>query len=373
MGKYVNLLNNRMQIIDKARYNREQYQSYMTGPEWRNVEMAEEYGAFLREGTSMFQFPYFRQISELWRVVYRSYSAARKYNSISQILFSEYMMMDLFVAFFTTVELAPKGFLSLLLYPFLKSENKSAMQTHFADFYDKYATDLQTIPFYDHKYKEAREELAKKYSECENHTWVDWFSWTCVSLELRARRWISKPLSYWFHQEDNLVPATTDILVKFQDTESDSPEAAKARFTTKLGALKDTHHVSIVDDHVYAKDKQAGKHHTSVYARLSVPRYMAFQPAVRALGKEDIHVRKIGGQDHVQVKCVIDARDEHLLEARQKELNQTKKATPLYSYSDRIHLNRKVCLFDVSVCNLDQTLEQLEKRAEVKVKFIHNF
>ena len=373
MGKYVRQLNNRMQITDKARYNREQYQSYMTGPEWRNVEMAEEYGAFLRDGKSMFQFPYFRQIAELWKVVYRSYSAARKYNSRQDILFSEYMMMDLFVGLFTTVELIPKGLLSLLLYPFLKKNNSSEMQSYLAEFYEKYATDLQTIPFYDHKYKEIRDDLTEKYRACDNHTWVDWFSWKAVSMELWARRWISKPLSSWFHQEDNLVPATTDILVKYRDKMSDSPEAAIQHFKSTLTDMSHEYAVSIVDDHVYAKDRKAGKDYTSIYARLTVPRYMAFQPTIRALGEEGILLRKIAGQNQVQVKCVIDAKDEDVMEARQEELNLTERVTSLYTYSDRIHSNRTICLFDVPVKDLHETLDRLEKQDDVKVKFIHNF
>ena len=373
MGKYVTQFNNRMQIVDKSRYNREQYQSYMTGPEWRNVEMAEEYATFLREGHSMFQFPYFRQIAELWKVIYHAYAAARKHNSRSQILFSEYMMMDLFVGLFTTIELIPKGILSVLLYPFLKKENSSEMQTYLADFYKKYATDLQTIPFYDHKYQDIREDLAKKYRECENHSAVDWFSWKAVSIELWARRWVSKPLSSWFHQEDNQVPATTDILVKFKDPLTTDPEAAKEHFKSKLATLSAQHQVSIVDAHVYAKEDKTGKGYTSIYARLSAPRYMAFQPAIRALGQEGILLRKIAGQDLVQVKCVINAQDVPTLEARQEALNLTKKVTPLYTYNDRIHANRTMCLFDVPVRNLHKTLDRLEKTDGVEVQFIHNF
>ena len=103
MGKFLNSLNQRIEITDKANYHREQYQSYMTGPEWRNVEMADEYAQFIKEGNSIFQFPYFRQILDLWKVIANSYSQSRKYNSIWQIITSEYMVMDLFVGFFTTI------------------------------------------------------------------------------------------------------------------------------------------------------------------------------------------------------------------------------------------------------------------------------
>ncbi len=42
VGKFLDSLNDRTECTDKANYHREQYQSFMSGPEWRNVEMAEE-------------------------------------------------------------------------------------------------------------------------------------------------------------------------------------------------------------------------------------------------------------------------------------------------------------------------------------------
>ena len=65
MGRFTDNFNQRLRITDKTHYRREQYQSFLTTPEWRNVEMAEEFAAFLKEGKSMFQFPYFRQVVEL--------------------------------------------------------------------------------------------------------------------------------------------------------------------------------------------------------------------------------------------------------------------------------------------------------------------
>lgn len=373
MGKFTNHFNRRLEITDRSRYHREQYQSYMTGPEWRNVEMAEELGAFLREGRSLFQFPYFRQIAELWKVIYRSFASARKHDSFSSIFFSEYMMMDIFVGVFTTFELLPRAILSLLFYPFFKTTNHTPMQAHIASFYEKYAHDLQTIPFYDHKYLEIRADLTQKYHACKNRTWLDWLSFKTLSAELWARHWISKPLSAFFHQEDNQVPATTDILVKFRDKEHHTAEEARAAFKDKIALLSDEYQINIVDDQLYVKEQQPNKPYLSVYARLSVPRYMAFQNAVHVLADEEIFIRKIAGQDHVQVKCVVDAKDKVSLKLHEEELRTTKKVKPLYTYVDDIHPNRRFSLFDVPVRNLHKTIDRLEKQDDVEVKFIHNF
>ncbi|MDR3441907.1 MAG: hypothetical protein P4L65_02705 [Legionella sp.] len=375
MGKYVDSLNQKIQLTDKKRYRREQYQSFMTGPEWRNVEMAEEFTQFLRDGKSMFQYPYFRQISDLWGVFFNSYSAARKYNSRSEIFFSEYMLMDLFVVVFTTLELIPKGLISLILYPFLKKENNSEMQQHFADYLQKYAADLQTIPFYDHNYHEIRVDLAEKYKQYQNRTWVDWFSWKMISAELFTKKWVSKPLKYWFHQEGNEAPPATDILVKFDAIDVTDPEEAKRIFSERLAEIAKDHNVNLVDDTLYVKDHKTkkGVTYTSVYARLEAPRYAAFQPVVCALGQQEIHLRKIAGQDRVQVKCTIDAQDADSLLAKKEDLNKTKKVEALYTYKDRINPNHEICLFDVPIRNLDKTLQRMQKQEGVQAGFIHNF
>ncbi|KTD51748.1 hypothetical protein Lqui_0592 [Legionella quinlivanii] len=376
MGKFLRKLNERLQIVDRAGYRREQYQSYMTGPEWRNVEMASEYGEYLGQNNSMFHFPYFRQIGGLWRVFYNSYQAARQYNSRWEIISSEYMVMDVFVSAFTTMELLPKAILSLITFPFFNKENPSEMQQHLAEFYKQYAKDLQTIPFYDHEYKKIRNDLAEKYKACQNWTWGDWFSWKVVSTELLARRLISSPLSWWFHQDNNLVPATTDLLVKLNVADETDFEAAKSQLKHKIESLSKEHAIAIVDDHVYAKGKIKEKHgqsYTSVYARISAPRYAAFQPAVHAMAQNGIHTRLLAGQEQVQVKCLIEGEDSAKLNVRQKAANQVKHVNPLYTYENHIDSTRKFCLFDVPARDLHKTLTRLSSQEGVETKFIHNF
>lgn len=377
MGKYTDDLNQKLVETEKSRYLRHEYQSFMTGPEWRNVEMAQELAAFLAEGRSMFQFPYFRQIFGLWRIVYQSYAAARKHNSISEIMFSEYMMMDIFVGFFTTMEYAPKGFMSMLLSPFLKAENKTDMQNALAGSFKKYGNDLETIPFYDQKYDQTRTELAAAYEQAKGKTWGDWFSWNFVSKELFARFWISKPLHAWYHSETNLVPPTTDVLVKFNVTNTRDPKQAEAAFREKLAAIQKDAKVEVVKkhthEHVYVKDHKPGKSYTSVYALLQAPRYRAFQQSVKVLGENGIQVRKIAGQDRVQVKCLIEANSPAALQQRQEELTKVKDVKPLYTYGDSIHKGRQFCLFDVPAKNLHKTVTELNAQPDVKVNFIHNF
>lgn len=379
MGKFIDNFNQDILNKDAKEYKRELYQTYLTGPEWRNVEMVAEYAQFLKEGNSMFQFPYFRQIAELWKVMYRSYNSARAHQSISDIVFSEYMLMDLFVVFFTTMEMLPKALVSLLVFPFLSANNNTTMQSHLAEFYKTYAEKLETVPFYDHDYSTLRKALAKKYTQCTDRTWGDWFSWTCISIELRFKKWLSIPLRYMFHEENSAgTPGTTDILVKYKDEDA---ALAAERFKNKLADIAQRHHVALVGEE-RIKDQKEGKDVTSVYARLRVPRYMAFLPLVKELADNNIAVRKIAGQDLVQVKCEITVTDDTIGQDNAisdcADILQTQsKAKQLYSYSDRIHSNYKVCLFEVPVKDLGKTVHDLEYHQddgiEARVKFIHNF
>lgn len=369
MGKYVNVFNKRLKAADNARYTREQYQSFMTGPEWFSVEISETFAKFLGEKKSMFQFPFFSQIAELWKVFYQSYSAARKYQSAYEILTSDYMIMDLFVVIFTSTELFLKGMVSVLLYPFLSKNNDTTMQKNLADYFAFYAKDIEDKPFFQHDWVRHRNELAQKYKQCDDRTWTDWFTWTCVSIEMAAKIGISYCLNSGFVEE----PSTTDVLVKFNAENEDDPEQAKAMFKLKLAEIDERLEIKIVDEQVYAKNKNTSKTYTSVYARLAAPRYMEFRKAVHALADKNIHIRKIAGQDHVQVKCDLTALDEDQLRSRSTVLCQTEHATLLYTYRDGVHSNRQMCMFDVPVSNLDKTLDQLETKDGTTIPFIHNF
>ncbi|MDI9819662.1 MULTISPECIES: hypothetical protein [unclassified Legionella] len=369
MGKYLEILNSKLSHTEKSDYPRRQYQSFMTTFEWRNVEMADELAKYMKEGGSLFHFPYFRQIYGLWRVTFKSFFVSRKYDSASSILNSEYGLMAAFIGIFTTLEYAPKGVISLFLRPFLNKKNSTPLQNHLAEYFQQYASDLQTIPFYDHDYKGAKQKLVRAYKECANKTWGDWFSYQCISAELSARYWISKPLSYWFHQESNIVPATTDMIVKFKSKESSGIDKAKQEFISKIESIKENAQVSIVKDHVYAKEKKNASY-ISIYAELRAPRYAAFQNTIQALEEQDIQVKKIAGNEQVQVKCLV--ADSNAMASQAQQLKE-KKVNLLYAYGDDIHPNYRMCLFDIPVKYLQEVTNNLNRCEGVEVKFIHNF
>ena len=96
MGKYVDSFNKKIEVVNSG-YKKDMLQTFLTSIEWRNVEMAEEYAKHLQEGKIFYNFPYFRQLGEFYRVFVNSYGAARKYNSHAEIIFSDYMVMNVFI------------------------------------------------------------------------------------------------------------------------------------------------------------------------------------------------------------------------------------------------------------------------------------
>lgn len=360
MGKFVEQLN--LQFLKSPSYLRAQYQSFMTASEWRNVEMAKELADFLHDNHSIFQFPYFRQVLDLWKILFKSYRAAHRYNSHREIIFSEYMLMNLFVVIFTTLEMIPKGLIALLLSPLLAKTNSSAFQRHLSNYFSEYAQKLASVPFYDHEYRRIRKDLSQKYHACKPHTWVDWFTWKVIAVELFSREWISKPLRYWFHQEENSTPAYTEVCVKYQAHTLD-PETAKQELRDKLQALASSS-IHLLNDEIFTKDQthlNHGQASLSTYARLQVPRYREFLAALKEMGHEGIYLRKIAGQERVQIKCKMQASIKL----------QPTSAAPLYSYTNRIEPSIKFGLFDAPVRNLHQTIAQIEE--QVEVQFVHNF
>ena len=371
MGLFLNQFSKRLEMTDKGQYYRAQFQTFMTGPEWRNVEMAEEYAAFLQENRSLFQFPYFRQISGLWKIIFKSWRAASHYDSQKDILPTDYTAMDLFVGVFTTLELLPKAFLSLILSPFFSATNPTDYQKAMANYYQRYSNDLQTMPFYDHDYKGYYQQLKEAYHNSSNRTWGDWFSSSIVSLELIARRLISTPLHYWFHQEANLVPASTDILVKVRLEGSMENGKAKNQFRSLLQQTS-RNDIQCSEEDIFVKEgtkHKDGQSYTSVYARLHAPRYKDFIPTVETLSVQNIAVKKIAGQDQVQVKCVVN----NSTDSPPSPPHATNSSRRLYSYGDDIHPEKRFYMFDIPVCDLQENVARLNSQEGVDVAFIHNF
>lgn len=377
MGKFTEDLNRKLLLTEKRRYHRDQLNTYMNTFEWENVEDAKRIGLFLGENKSFFYFPFISRAYNLLSVTIASVAAANRYQSKYKILSSEYGLMAAFINFFNILEFVPKGIAGFFARWVVKEDNKSEMQQQFAKHATKYGSGLETIPFYDHDYHRMRSELSVAYQAAKTNqslTFSDRLTYFVMSTEWWMRAWVSKPLQWLYHQPDNIVPPTTDIIVRYRVQDAENEVAAKKSFLDKLNEIKTNAKVDVVHDHVYSKPKKPNKNYISTYALLSAPRYRDFINTTKTLDTAKIEIKKIAGNDNIQVKCEIDANSNANLTEVKDAISKITHANFLYQYGDSINPYRRTCLFDVPVEKIQKTVRELDKvHDDVKVSFIHNF
>ena len=92
-------------------YQRDFIQGHLSGPEWVNVDISQEYARFI-EHTPFYEFPYFKSIASYWDLFGKSWQAAAEKKGQLSVLTSDYTMMNLFVGASMTLEYAAKGIIS---------------------------------------------------------------------------------------------------------------------------------------------------------------------------------------------------------------------------------------------------------------------
>jgi hypothetical protein len=87
------------------------HNTFMTTTEWYNVDVSKKYGEFIHH-TPFYEFPYFESVGTFWYLFAQSYKTARKHASISDVVFSDTMMMSVFIGTMMTIEYGLKGIIS---------------------------------------------------------------------------------------------------------------------------------------------------------------------------------------------------------------------------------------------------------------------
>lgn len=340
MGTYTNHLNNDLKKKHNG-YERQMLQTFLTAPEWRNVEMAQEFGRFLQQGNAFYQFPFFKQIGTFWRVFAKSYGAAKQYHTHRTLLASEYMLMNVFIGMFTTVGFAGLGLLSSGLALVLKKKNESHLQQHVGGLVTDYATFIHKIPFYHYDYKAKIKPLYQAFKQTPNKSLADYVTFATAICQLVARAMVSKPIAWWYSQPQNAAAESIHILVK---TVYDKDTLEKIDSEIK---------VLDIQEKVKGNQKK-------YYAHMTVPRYEAFAKVIEKLNNANVSIRKIAGQESIQCKVVCN----------EKSLQALKQDQVLYSYQNHIDEQRFVML-NVKAKELDQTVHPQNK--DIKLKLMHDF
>ncbi|MCL5875417.1 MAG: class I SAM-dependent methyltransferase [Candidatus Dependentiae bacterium] len=99
------------QLQQSKDYSRDSIQTYLTSPEWLNVDIAQEYSSYI-EHTPFYMFPYFKNIQLYWKVFGASWQAAARQKGHLAVLSSPYTLMNVFIGATMSMEFAAKGILS---------------------------------------------------------------------------------------------------------------------------------------------------------------------------------------------------------------------------------------------------------------------
>lgn len=93
-------------------YQRPLIQSYLSTPEWHNVDIAQEYGSYINH-TPFYEFPYLASVKSFWTTFAKSWKTAAAKKGHLKVLTNEYTLMNLFVGTTMTIEYAAKALISL--------------------------------------------------------------------------------------------------------------------------------------------------------------------------------------------------------------------------------------------------------------------
>jgi hypothetical protein len=341
MGKYTNSINGDL-IKQHPDYKRLMMQTYLTTPEWRNVEMAEELGEFVQKGNAFYRYPYFKQLTTFWRVFAESYRVAKLHHTHRELLTSEYMVMNLFIGVFTTVGFVGLGTLSSFLF-LMKKQNHSHLQTHVGKLVSEYAEFIHKIPFYNFSYMSKVKPLWRAFYDTRHKSLTDYITFTTTFCQLIARAVVSKPIAWWYNQPQNQAADKIHLLVKGNVTSKQLQEIDKDIKLAK-SFKKDT------------KNKTQPQ-----YAHITLPRYEAFAKVINQFVAQNISVKKIASQECIQFKVQENGSTSFPLG----------KYRTLYSYQNHID-KKKTHMLDVPVRQLNKTVKSL-KEDGLTIKFMHDF
>jgi SAM-dependent methyltransferase len=135
-------------------YQRPLIQTFLSAPEWFNVDAASEYAQFIHH-TPFYQFPYFNTIKTYWQIFAQSFNVARAQKGYGQTLFSESTLMNLFVGISMTLEYGAKGVVSWPVSKIYKDVESKTIQLYIKS----PATSVCTI--------DARIKLMKDFPEIQ--------------------------------------------------------------------------------------------------------------------------------------------------------------------------------------------------------------
>lgn len=360
-GKTVRKVNAELEKNDKS-YNREQYRTYLTAPEWRNVDMADEMADFLRHGKPFYRYPYFRQILTFWSVFGRSIKAAHDNTDVSWfgLIFSEYTVMNLFVGITATIEGLLKGILSLPFRLLWKRENNTEFQKNIAEiYYTDYGNYIHHTPFYQYPFISKISPIWKAFWNSKGKSFTDILTLLFTTGEILVRSIPGLPARLIYTQPGKQEPDIIHVIIKHKSKDGkEGLEIASPNANDEIETKQ-----TLAEKVIARKAKK-----NTLYSHVEFIRYEKFTQTVNKIASSadanDIVFKRIAGQDLVQVDFKATTQT---LDAVKAVLGDQIMYTYDNSIDDAVYIAA-----NIKTAELLEVIQNI-KKANAELKLIHDF
>lgn len=324
---------------------RDAIQTYLTGPEWQNVRAAKRYAEFVKTRHAC-QYPYFEEIGGFWKVYGDSYKAARKEHSFSDVVFSDYNLMNLFVGTTMSVEYGIKGIISapLAIADHTLGTNQPKEKTIPTDLervrsLTEYGNSIENTPFYNYPYFKDIGSYWSTYIQ-KNKTIGSrvkgFFVGSGMTLEYGIKGILSMPMALIYGSATLKESETTHILVF-------DPENSIEHINPDIIVLA-------------ALPEKNLKH-------IEVPRYMRCTEILKEIARNsNAECVSISGQNIIQIDVKSRSPFADHIDGMRKLYDIPAPTEDEYIYS----------ALEVDVASLCKTIRLLD-RNQIQIVFIHDF
>lgn len=325
--------------------SRPQIQTYLTAPEWQNVRAAQRYAAFV-EHEPAYRYPYFSEIGGFWKVYGQSWKAAQKQNSFSEVAFSDYNLMNLFVGTTMTLEYGTKGILGapFALMDKAFNRNKRPSEKIPSDkerlrSLKEYGNYIENTPFYKYPYFKDIKSYWNTYlkqNKSLGSRIKGLFVGTGMTIDYTLKGLISAPMSYVYGSEAMKEAETTHLILQDRENMIETMDS-------NITVLK-------------AWPEHGLKH-------VEIPRYMRFTEIMLKVARNScITCLSIAGHDKIQ----IDVKNP------KGSVQSYAGARAIYEIPVPTDPKHIYTALEVDVDQLCEVIRTLEKD-NVEVLFIHDY
>lgn len=222
-GNQLGVLREEM-ISESNHYTRRVENTHLTTVEWFNVESSQNLGQY----ECFWDYPYFRDLSQLWRVFFNSWSCARDMQNFNEVAFSDYSMTNYMILTMMTAEYSVKGVLYLPIWALSKGEqllpesegdqNWKNLANAYQRWFQDYGERLEVTPHYAQEYKPFIGEYWREFAQVWNklrekrsffnaafdrYTMKNLITGVAMSADLLSRAMISTSINWMVGGEEN--------------------------------------------------------------------------------------------------------------------------------------------------------------------------